>query len=56
MCRGQSQIDTATLGDGDIRTDRTGPSPGKKKKKIDRLYRELTERPGAWLQQPRLEN
>lgn len=33
MCRGQSQIDTATLGDGDIRTDRTGPSPGKKEKK-----------------------
>lgn len=55
MCRGQSRIDTATLGNGDIRTDRTGPSPGKKKK-IDRLCRELTERPGAWLQQPRLEN
>lgn len=32
MCRGQSRIDTATLGNGDIRTDRTGPSPGKKKK------------------------
>lgn len=54
MHRGLSQIDRATLGNEDIRTDRTGSSPGKKK--IDTLYWELTERPGAWLQQPRLEN
>lgn len=31
MLQGQSQIDTATVGNGDIRTDRTGRSPGKKK-------------------------
>lgn len=55
MHQGQNQIDRATLGNGDISTDRTGQIPGKKKKK-GRLYRELTEWPGAWLQQPRLEN
>lgn len=55
MCQGQSQIDTATLGNRDIRADRTGLSPGKEEKNV-RLYGELTERPGAWLQQPRLEN
>lgn len=33
MCQGQNQIDRATLGNGDIRTDRTGQSPGKKKKR-----------------------
>lgn len=46
MRQGQSQIDRATLGNEDIKTDRAGFSPGRKKK-ADMLYGVLTELPGA---------
>lgn len=36
MRQDQSQIDRTTRGNGDIRTDRAGQSPGKKKNRLNR--------------------